>query len=91
MQNDSISCQINQLYPVIFPKRIFRKRNRKIQRTNTKLNPSNNAIANRLTRDSSSLWRELFSRWSKLSTVLAVFQLAEVHTSLYVRRITGLV
>ena len=51
MQNGSISCQINQLYPAISPKCIFRKRNRRIQRTNTNLKSSNNSVVNMLTRD----------------------------------------
>ena len=39
---------------------VFRKRSRRIQRTNTKVKSPNNAMVNRLTCDSLSLWREVF-------------------------------
>ena len=44
----------------LFPKHIFRKKNQRIQHTNTKLKLSNNAIVNRLSCDSLSLWRKVF-------------------------------
>ena len=91
MQNGSISCQINQLYPVISAKHIFRKRNRRIQRTNTKLKSSNNSIVNTFSRNSSSLQREVLPSVVEALHCSDFFQLAEVRTSPCLRRITGLV